>query len=424
MRSHAERGNEKRESLWRFRVQTGMMDVAPILFPSAEMRMTTPMPPPGDDKPDRVATLMRSVLRSKLLAPEQLKAAIEDASPAARADAGALADHLVRTGRLSRYQARKLLAGHWRGLFVGPYQVLGPIGKGGTGKVYLARDTRAGGLVALKVLPPHRIRSRKRLLARFRREMEICQRIRHPDLARTFETGADRGVYYIAMEYFPGKSLARIVRGEGPLAPRRAARLLAEVADVMEHAHQQGIIHRDLKPGNVQVTPEDHAKVLDLGLAMVHGEEYKDAIIFGGVKRVVGTMDYIAPEQTMDATQVDARTDVYSLGCTLYFVLSGRPPFPGGTNRDKIRRQRAEEPIPLQQLRPELPAALTDLVARMMAKQPALRPQSAAAVAAALRRIAGVGLEQVGRAVSPWWLVLIFGLCVLAGGSAWYLLAR
>jgi serine/threonine protein kinase len=355
-------------------------------FVSRDVRMTTPPPQAGEQTPERVAPFLRAVLHSRLLEPEQLRAAVEAAPAAVRAEPDALADHLVRTGKLSRYQSDKLLSGRWRGLFVGPYQILGLIGKGGSGRVYLARDQRAGGLVALKVLPPHRIRARERLLHRFRREMEICQRIDHPDLARTFETGADGGVYYIAMEYFPGRSLANIVRTEGPLAPERAARLMAQVADVIDHVHRRGIIHRDLKPGNVQVTPEDRAKVLDLGLALVRGEERTDVNILGGPRRIVGTMDYIAPEQTADATWVDARSDIYSLGCTLYFALSGRPPFPGGSSRDKVVKQRTEEPARLDVLRPGLPPALTDLVARMMAKDPARRPQTAAEVAAELRR--------------------------------------
>ena len=393
--------------------------------------MTPSSPLPGADPPADVAKFVRVVLRSGLLDESQLDAAFRDLAPEARGDANALGEHLVRTGKLSRYQFRKLLAGHWRGLFVGPYQVLGPIGKGGTGKVYLARDRRANGLVALKVLPPHRIRTRERLLARFRREQEICQRVAHPDLPRIYETGEDRGVYYIAMEYFPGRSLARIVYTEGPLTPERAARLVAQVADAIDCAHRQGIVHRDLKPGNVQVTPDDHAKVLDFGLALVRGEEDKDEIILGGPRRVVGTMDYIAPEQTEDATHADARSDVYSLGCTLYYVLSGLKPFPGGTSRDKIRRQRAEAPLSLSSLRPELPVALTDLVARMMAKDPAARPQTAAEVADGLRGAGAAPRTALERPTvldippgTSWWLALMLGLCGMASGAAWYCLSR
>jgi serine/threonine protein kinase len=172
---------------------------------------------------------------------------------------------------------------------------------------------------------------------------------------------------------------------EGPLAVPRAARLFAEVAAGLDHAHGQGLVHRDLKPSNVLVTPHDHAKVLDLGLALIQGEKDGSRDVVGGQGYVVGTMDYIAPEQTADATKVDARSDIYSLGCTLYFALSGRPPFPGGTSIEKIQRHRREEPTPLLELRPALPGGFAELVARMMAKDPARRPPSAAAVREELR---------------------------------------
>jgi serine/threonine protein kinase len=352
---------------------------------------------PPDAEPSRLTQFLRAILLSKLLDREQLRAAAYETVPEVRADPDALADYLVRTGRLSRYQSLQLLSGRWKGLFVGPYQVLGLIGKGGTGKVYLARDQRAGGLVALKVLPPHRVKARERLLARFRREMDICRRVAHPDLARIYETGADRSTHYIAMEYFPGRSLKQLVETDGPLAPERASRLMAEVADVLDHIHRQRLIHRDLKPANVHITPEDRAKLLDLGLALFLGEERIDLDILGGPGKVVGTMDYIAPEQTTDAAGVDERSDIYSLACTLYFALTGRPPFPGGTNKDKIRCHRNEMSVPLSQLRPSLPYGMSELVARMMSKNPADRPASAGIAAAELRRF-------VPGSLTSWWI--------------------
>lgn len=327
-----------------------------------------------------VKSFLKTILRSGLLDQEQLEAILRRVPPDLRKDAETLAEHLVKTGTLSRFQAHKLLRGTALGLVLGPFQVLAPIGRGGMSTVYLARDTRSQLLLALKVLPPKRAREEDRVLARFRREMEMCQRVAHPHIAWTYEVGVYRGVYYIAMEYIPGRSLRRLVSEKGPLSVSHAARLFAEVAAALDHAHTQGLIHRDLKPSNILITPHDHAKVLDLGLAMVQGEEGADRQVVGGQGYVVGTMDYIAPEQTEDAAAVDPRSDVYALGCSLYYALTGQPPFPGGTSREKIHRQRTEEPVPLTELVPSIPPDFAALVARMMAKRPEERIATAAEV--------------------------------------------
>ncbi len=327
-----------------------------------------------------VDSFLKTVLRSGLLDREQLRTALSAAPRELRRDPHAVADFLVKTGKLSRFQAHKLLQGTALGLLLGPYQILAPIGRGGMGTVYLARDSRSQLLMALKVLPPKRAREEERLLARFRREMEMGQRVAHPHLAWTYEVGVCRGVYYIALEYIPGKSLYRLVNDEGPLPVPRAARLFAEVASALDHAHMQGLIHRDLKPSNIIITPHDHAKVLDLGLALVQGEAPAAREVVGGRGYVVGTMDYIAPEQAENAAEVDPRSDIYSLGCTLYFALTGRPPFPGGSALEKIQRQRSEEPAPIPPLNPRVPPAFIGLVRRMMAKRPEHRIASAAAV--------------------------------------------
>jgi serine/threonine protein kinase len=341
-----------------------------------------------------VEDFLKTILQSGLLDRSQLQEALRDVPQSQRDDPRAVADHLIRKGKLSRYQARKLLRGSGKGLLLGHYQVLAPIGRGGMSTVYLARDERNGELAALKVLPPNRWRNEERLLARFQREMEISRRVAHPHLAWTQESGFCMGVYYIAMEFIPGKNLSRTVAENGPLQVPRAARLMAEVASGLEHAHNQGLIHRDLKPSNIMITPNDHAKVLDLGLALMQGEEAELSVI-GGPRYIVGTMDYIAPEQTADAAAVDVRADIYSLGCTLYFALSGKLPFPGGSGRDKMRRHRTEPPMPLSQVAPDVPAGFVELVERMMAKDPAQRPSSAAAVEEELR------LWAAGDAVLP-----------------------
>src|SRR5437763_4966456 len=174
--------------------------------------------------PCSVDTFLKTVLRSGVLDRPQLQEALRDVPPDQRQDAEAVADHLIEEGKLSRFQAKKLLRGMAVGLVLGPFHVLAPIGRGGMGTVYLARDSRSQLLVALKVLPPKRAREEERLLARFRREMDMCQRVSHPHLAWACEVGVWKGVYYIALEYIPGKTLYRVVKDEGPLTVARAAR--------------------------------------------------------------------------------------------------------------------------------------------------------------------------------------------------------
>jgi serine/threonine protein kinase len=341
---------------------------------------------------------LRCVLRSGLLDREQLQESLRSVAVEERSNPHALADHLVRMGKLTRFQVSKLLRGISQGMIIGPFRLLAPLGKGGMGTVFLVRDQRSDQLVALKVLPPRLARTEERILARFRREMEMSQRVAHPHLAWTYEVGEFRGAHYIAMEYIQGRTLTRLVSEEGTLPVPRAARLMAEVAAGLDHAHSQGLIHRDLKPSNILVTPRDHAKVLDLGLALSHGET-GDALIVGGQGYILGTMDYIAPEQTVDPLKVDARSDVYSLGCTLYYALSGQPPFPGGTSKEKIMRHRNETPTPLAELVPILPAGFVALVERMMAKDPTNRPASAAAVETEMRAwAAGEVVQPLDRA--------------------------
>lgn len=336
---------------------------------------------------------LHTVARSQIIDDAALRQTLRDAPPAIRGNAEALADFFVRTGKLTRYQARKCLRGVTRGLILGKYQILAPVGKGGMGTVFLARDGRNGPLVALKVLPPAKAKRKRRSLVRFLREMALSKHVRHPNLAWTYEAGRIGDIYYIALEYIPGKNLSKLVSEDGPLTVSRAARLIAEAAEGLHHAHEQGVIHRDLKPSNIMVTPHEHAKVLDLGLALVEGEAITDHRVVGGQGVIVGTMDYIAPEQTRNAAGVDRRADVYSLGCTLYFALTGRPPFPGGDSKDKIRRQRTEEPQSLLELRPDLPLDFAALVQRMMSKEPSQRLPTAQAAADALKK--WIGQERV-----------------------------
>ncbi len=324
-----------------------------------------------------VERFLQAVERSGLLAPAVVQQALAAAPAGARTDPKQLAAHFVRFGRLSHFQARKLLDGMAAGLVLGPYQIVMPIGKGGMGTVYLARDSRSPRLLALKVLPPKKARKQDRLLARFRREMAMNLKVAHPNLIQTFDVGTADGVNYIAMEYIAGQSLYRLVATGGPLSVGRAAKLFAQAAAGLEHAHGIGLIHRDLKPSNILVTPRDQVKVLDLGLALIEGEEIEDHEVVGGRGYVVGSMDYIAPEQTENAAAVGPRSDLYGLGCTLYFALTGQPPFPGGDARTKIRRHRKELPAALSELNPLIPADFAAIVHPLLSKRPEDRPASA-----------------------------------------------
>jgi serine/threonine protein kinase len=353
-----------------------------------------------DAKAPSVEAFLKTVLRSGVLGRDELQAALRETAPPQRQNPEMLAQALVEMGKLTRFQADKLLNGTALGLVLGPFHVMAPVGRGAMGTVYLARDDRSSNVVALKVLSPKRAREEERLLARFRREMEMCNRVAHPHLAWMYEVGVCQGVHYIALEYIPGKSLYRLVTDEGPLSVPRAARLFAEIASALDHAHHQGLIHRDLKPSNIMITPHDHAKVLDLGLALVQGEAPADREVVGGEGYIVGTMDYIAPEQAENPAKVDPRSDIYSLGCTLYFALTGQPPFPGGTPLTKIQRHQNQEPTPVPQLNSNVHPSFIGLLRRTMAKNPDHRFQTAAELQQRLEewasRDASLPLDQKG----------------------------
>lgn len=340
---------------------------------------------PGDVS---LETFIPLLIKSRLVDQGQIDRAIGSRAKTASAlpsSARELADLLIRSGELTHFQAAKLLQGRWAGLALGPYRLLAPLGRGGMGTVYLGRDSRLSELkgedelVALKILPPRVARENERMLHRFRREIDMGKHTEHPNVARTLSGGEIDGVNYIAMEHVPGRSLQRLVGLGGRIPVGDAARVFADVAAGLQYLHERNVIHRDLKPGNVMVTPEGGAKILDLGLALVLGEPLpNDPRIVGGKGYILGTMDYISPEQARNATDVGPHSDLYSLGCALYFALSGTPPFPGGTSREKIRRQRTIEPAPLSDMNAAIPRKLARVVMKLMAKSPDDRPPSAA----------------------------------------------
>jgi eukaryotic-like serine/threonine-protein kinase len=331
-----------------------------------------------------VDDFLRNVLRSGLLKRDELQTTLRTLPTERRDDVAAISNHLLDAGKLTRFQVHKIEQGITVGLVLGPYQLLAPLGRGGMGTVYLARDSRSQEHVALKILPPKLARTKERLLVRFQREMEISQKVKHPHLARAVDVGTFQNIHYIAMEFIPGRTLYRLVSVEGPIAVPRTAHLFAEVASALAHAHRQNLIHRDLKPSNLMITPHDHAKVLDLGLALTEGEEVEDREVVGGKGYIVGSIDYMAPEQTRDPTNIDPRADLYALGACMYFALTGSPLFPEGTIYEKVRAHRHEAPPRVRDKNPQVPEGFADIVQKLLAKRPEDRYGSAIEVAYAL----------------------------------------
>jgi serine/threonine protein kinase len=338
---------------------------------------------PGEEYEPTRAFLQR-VIRSGLLTRDQLVVSMRALPRSLWNEPETVAQHLIDRGELNRFQADKLLRGESGGLVLGPFRILEPLCKGGVNMVYLASDTRTGEKVALKTFRPTHTDKDARALARFRREMELSRKLDHTNIAYTYEVGCSQGIHYLAMEYVEGRSLSRLVLEDGPLTVARCARLFVEVASALDHAHSRGLIHRDIKPSNIMVSPEDHAKVLDFGLALVKGEQEVPELI-GGEGYAVGTVDYMPPEQAVNAAKVDERSDLYSLGCTMYFAMTGRPPFPSGTKLEKIRKHQKERPVPLMKLRSDVPADFAAIIAKLMAKRPSGRYPSAKVVERKLR---------------------------------------
>ncbi len=287
-----------------------------------------------------------------------------------------LSEELIRRGVITQYQAMQLRQGRTK-LNLGPYLVTDYIDKGGMGQVYKAVHKVMGRVVAVKVLPLYK--STPEAIETFMREIRLQAQLDHLNLVRAFDAGQDGRVHYLVTEYVPGTDLRRLVRSQGPLSMRSAAKIILQAANGLAYAHARGLIHRDIKPGNILVTPEGHVKVSDLGLAgFIHeaGQNTKG--------RIVGTPDYVAPELIEDSSDIRPINDIYSLGCTLYYAITGKVPFPGGSTAEKLRRHLNDTPWNPRRFNPEVTEEFVEIIADMMAKNPAERIQTAAEVVARL----------------------------------------
>jgi len=341
---------------------------------------------------ETVQTLVYALRGCGLFTPEQLRAVVRELALLGN-DLPAAMKHLVNGKRLTVYQLRKVLHGKAADLILGPYVITDKLGEGGMGRVYRALQTRIGREVALKVVRPNLL-SNPIIRKRYEREVNAISALKHPNIVGIEDAGEIDGKYYLAMEFVDGVDLARLARVHQPLGIAEACEYARQAALGLQHAHESGFVHRDIKPSNIVVAGERHVpqatepaivKILDMGLVRAIGlEEGDGALDLTRDNTVVGTPDYMSPEQAKNSKLVDARSDLYSLGCTLYFLLAGRPPFAEGSPIEKLLKHQLDSPPPLKSLRPDVPGAVVAVVSRLMARKPADRYPSAEVAAAAL----------------------------------------
>lgn len=330
------------------------------------------------------------VSKSGLVEPTRLQQYVENFSGEGgdAQNAAQLADFLVEKLAITRWQAEKLLQGKHKGYFLGKYRLLSLLGRGGMSSVYLADHVLMRRRCAIKVLPAKRVGDSS-YLGRFHREAQAVASLDHPNIVRAYDvdhqSDRDAEIHFLVMEYVEGSSLQELVAKQGPVAYADAIDYVRQSALGLAHAHKAGLVHRDIKPGNLLLDKNGTVKILDLGLArFFNGSDEEQALTIQHDEKVLGTADYLAPEQALDSHSVDARADIYALGCTLFFLLTGQPPFTEGTLTQRLMAHQTKEPPPLTQFRPDAPDSLVELLKRMMAKKPDDRFPSAADTAMAL----------------------------------------
>jgi serine/threonine protein kinase len=297
----------------------------------------------------------------------------------------ALAERLVAERILTEFQANRLLRNKAHGLVVGRYVILERLGAGNRGRVFKAQHRLMGRLTALKVIAPQ-IARRASSIARFHREMRLIGRLDHPNVIRAFDADQVGDLLYIVMEYVAGWSLDHVIEDRGPLPAAEVVDYMTQAAMGLAHAHERGIVHRDVKPPNLLLSEEGQIKVLDLGLsALMEADSAASYATVAG--RIVGTVNYMSPEQAI-AHNVDGRSDLFSLGCTMYQLLSARLPFPGETIAECLTLRIKGRSTPITDFRPDLSPRLVQLLEKLMARRPEERFQTAAEAAEALQTLA------------------------------------
>lgn len=322
------------------------------------------MPPPASAE-----ELIARVRRSGLIPSAELDGAIRTFP--ADIDPPAVLERLVAERFLTQFQADRLAAGKYKGFLLGNHVILDKIGSGGMGQVFLAEHASMRRLAAVKVLPAVDDPVAKE---RFHREARAAAALNHPNIVKVFDLNRDGRILYLVMEFVEGVSLQALVSKGGPLSPGAAAECARQAALGLQHAHEKGLVHRDIKPANLLIDRTGVVKLLDLGLVRATDDTSSQLTSSGrGGQAILGTVDYLAPEQAVDSSNVDIRADIYSLGATLYFLLAGHPIFPDGRTAQKLMWQQWRDPKPIREIRPDVPEGLAAIVHRAIHKQPADR---------------------------------------------------
>lgn len=345
---------------------------------------------------DTVGSFVETV--RQLLEPEQAEE-IKREQPRF-SDARALAKHLIQKNYLTPFQVNQIFAGRGAGLVMGSYVIQERIGEGGMGQVFKARHRRLDRSVALKVIRKEHLQNQD-AVRRFRREIQAVASLSHPNVVMAYDADQHGDTHFFVMEYVDGEPLSQLIKRHGPPPVPLAIDYLKQVAQGLQHAHERGMVHRDIKPSNLLVTkPTGNSstrvganvspwgpiiKILDMGVARIVNPIDDDSIsALTKEGRVVGTPDYMAPEQAVNSAKADIRADLYSLGCTCYQLLAGQVPFPGGTPMEKLLKHRMDMPKPIEQLRPEIPPALGGIIRKLLVKKPEERYQTPGELVAAL----------------------------------------
>lgn len=332
-----------------------------------------------------VADFLQHLQSSGIVDNNQLKTLLDELPEGTNPnDAEPVAKFLIEKEVISLWQAKKLLQGKNKGFFLGKYKLISLLGRGGMSSVYLAEHVVMKRRCAIKVLPSSRIDDSS-YLARFHLEAQAVAALDHPNIVRAYDVDQfqerDTTIHFLVMEHVSGTNLHELIVRRGPLQPADAAEFIRQAAQGLHHAHEAGLVHRDIKPGNLLLNQNQVVKLLDLGLARFFDEGDDQSLTIQHDEKVLGTADFLAPEQALNSHSVDRRADIYSLGCTLYFLLTKHAPFEQGTLAQRLMAHQTQQPKPVSDYRDDVPESLLEIMNRMMAKKPEERQQTSEQVA-------------------------------------------